>query len=386
MTFHKTILLFILQLLIQQSSSTTSLRPHHHLINNVITTNQYYDPKKIWTPQLVPNCILHSGTQRVFAVEMRTPTYSNVWERQFRLSSLPTEIQSRVRCKDWSDTIDSHLRLTENGGQGPSPPTSKCEVDHRYFVGSKRTMLACLLGLRPLSFFNNANVLILGLGGGSMPMQLGTSLFPKSKVTTIELDKAVVTLARSCFGFPSISIDSNLRVVVDDAVSYVNEAAKTVALNKKDKVKNDPGNSNVHETYNLIINDIANNMLSSGPVGGNVHDALHSLEFFSNIVQLLQPNGIFIMNQRQNIGTDTDELSTLSGIEENMKKAGFGTTRALLNDKVSRSILIGSLKKGETFDLIQVLRGNCEQLGLVAEKGEQWRDVNVLVEELSAFV
>ena len=40
-----------------------------------------------------------------------------------------------------------------------------------------------------------------------------------------------------------------------------------------------------------------------------------------------------------------------------MKKAGFGTTRALLNDKVSRSILIGSLKKGETFDLIEVFMG-----------------------------
>ena len=83
------------------------------------------------------------------------------FERQLRFSGFPTEIESRVRCKglNWG---------SERGRRGGlSPYGTSCLADQRYFVGSKRTMLAAMLSMRPKSFFDNARVLIIGLGGGS---------------------------------------------------------------------------------------------------------------------------------------------------------------------------------------------------------------------------
>ena len=56
-----------------------------------------------------------------------------VWERQLRLASIPNEIESRCRCKGWG-------RAQGEASRGPNPPSPTCEIDERYFVGSKRTM------------------------------------------------------------------------------------------------------------------------------------------------------------------------------------------------------------------------------------------------------
>lgn len=362
-------LLVLFVVLLRLHSSTLGLkRPHQHLLNNInVVSSTLHHPTHLWTPQLVTNCIFRSGTQRVFAVEMRTPEYSNVWERQLRLSSLPTEIQSRVRCQGWYSDGDA------SGGQGPVPPTPSCVVDLRYLVGSKRTMLAATLSLRSAStFYQHANMLILGLGGGTQPMQM-RSLFPASTVTAVELDASVVTLAQKCFGFPHA--DPKLRVVVDDAVSFVSKSAASIR-------------HTTFQTYNLIINDIANNLLSMGSIGSSVHDSMHTEQFFNDIRQLLTSNGLFIMNQLMIMkGDDTThtELEIISMIEQNMKKAGFKTTRALLNDKVGRAILIGSVIE-EQFEFMKTLKENCAELGLSESKGERWRNVDILTHELSAFV
>ena len=86
-------------------------------------------------------------------------------------------------------------------------------------------------------------------------------------------------------------------------------------------------------------------------------------------------------------GDDTThtELEIISMIEQNMKKAGFKTTRALLNDKVGRAILIGSVIE-EQFEFMKTLKENCAELGLSESKGERWRNVDILTHELSAFV
>jgi hypothetical protein len=363
----------VLLIVLSPVISSTNLRyPNHHLINNV----QINTPKaSTWKPQLVPSCIIKSGTKKIFAVEMRTPTYDNVWERQFRISSLPTEIMSRVRCQDWSSDQDKY------GGRGPNPPTPNCVVDEKYYVGSKRTMLAATLGLRDFNFFFHANFLILGLGGGNQPMQF-RSLFPLATVSAVEIDKEDLELAQKCFG---LTKDKKIHIYIDEASSFISSSA----ANSK---------HTTFQTYDIIINDIATNIVSlnSGISGaGNTHDSFHSIDFFSNVVKLLNhPNGLFLMNQRLNkvdptkVGTKNDSnADVLNEIELTMKQGGFQSVKSLVNVKVQRAIIIGSVNNDETFSNLQdLLIQNCEKLNLTIENGEYWRNVDILTEELNHYV
>lgn len=305
------------------------------------------------------------------------------------MSSLPTEIQSRVRCLDWSS---DHR---DDGGPGPMPPRAKCAIDPRYLVGGKRTMLAAFLSLRSIPKMSSLNVLVLGLGGGVIPMQL-LSLFPNLTVTVVELEAAVVQLANRCFGVP-VS-DANLRVVVEDAVSFIQKQIQVAA----------PAPA---QLFDLIINDISNDLINLDSIGGTANDSLHSISIFTSIVKLLKPEGLFIMNQIEVLGPADDavgesrkmkkrglrtsgdndsstsnEQGVLEAIQQNMRDGGFLTTRALLNEKVGRAIMVGSLKANDSFDHVRVLRSNANELGLSTEKGEHWRDVDSLEKELRAFV
>ena len=384
-------LLWFVFFVVASSSSSSSLllqtlstkKSHPHLLDNL---NIPIQPPhaRTWTPQLVDGCRMSSGAQTIFAVEMRTPQFGNVWERQFRISSLPTEIQSRVRCQGWGSDWDAF------GGPGPTPPTPQCVVDPRYYVGSKRTMLAATLGLRDYTLLYHANFLILGLGGGSQPMQL-RNLFPLASISVVEIDKDDVALAKKCFG---LSSDKHIRVHIDEASSFVRASASA-------STRNTP--------FDMIINDIPNPIFSmwqtslynldragvSKTLPGQ--DSLHSLAFFTNIVRLLHPShGVFLMNQKlspnvaQSNGHGTFSRSNtdvLAVVEMTMKKAGFKSIKSLVNPKVNRAIIIGSVNKEETFDHLKaMLVQNCKKLHLDLEHNEHWRNVDLLIEELGKYL
>ena len=74
----------------------------------------------------------HIGWDAAHSVVEEMSQYG-VWERQLRLASIPNEIESRCRCKGWG-------RAQGEASRGPNPPSPTCEIDERYFVGSKRTM------------------------------------------------------------------------------------------------------------------------------------------------------------------------------------------------------------------------------------------------------
>lgn len=304
-----------------------------------------------WTPQLVPSCRFATNNYQIFAVEMRTPEYGNVWERQLRISTLPTEIESRVRCLDWDDSSNPY------GGAGPRPPTASCNVDDTYFVGSKRTMLAAILALKDYTFLSQFKfkVLILGLGGGNQPRQI-RSLFPESEVHTVEIDEHVVQLAQKCFGLSTT--DPKQHVYVDEAAAFVRKAA---AANTK---------------YDLIIDDIPRTAVAA------TADGLHSATFYTNIVHVLTPNGLFLTNVELLQGTSSTDTSAVT--EGELKNSGFLATRSLMNLKVSRAIVIGSINTAEEITFNN-LKENCHILNLTIENGEQWRNCNILREELDSF-
>ena len=173
--------------------------------------------------EFVPEgCVFQSSlVGEIKALETQSYMSPSRWERQLRYSSLPHEIETRVRCTNWGEEIDTHV--------------ASCDSDQKYYVGSKRTMLAAMLGARPASFYEHANILIIGLGGGSQPMQL-RSLFPNCAVTVVEIDEHVVEAAKTCFG---LKTDENLKVVTEDATKFVQNIP--------------PG------TFDLVINDVVTN-------------------------------------------------------------------------------------------------------------------------------
>lgn len=82
--------------------------------------------------------------------------------------------------------------------------------------GYTRMMMSGLL-LNP----DPERILVVGLGGGVLPMALAT-LLPDSHIDIVEIDPAVVRMAEEYFGFAS---GPQLRVVVQDARVYGKRAA-----------------------------------------------------------------------------------------------------------------------------------------------------------------
>jgi spermidine synthase len=82
--------------------------------------------------------------------------------------------------------------------------------------GYTRMMMSGLL-LNP----DPKRILVVGLGGGILPMALAT-LLPDSHIDIVEIDPAVVRMAEEYFGFAS---GPQLRVVVQDARVYGKRAA-----------------------------------------------------------------------------------------------------------------------------------------------------------------
>jgi|TARA_B100000809_G_scaffold46262_1_gene40673 spermidine synthase len=64
-------------------------------------------------------------------------------------------------------------------------------------------------------------ILVAGLGGGSIPMTLN-NLFPEAKIDVVEIDQAVVNVAKEYFFFEE---NDNMKVTVKDARVFVKRAA-----------------------------------------------------------------------------------------------------------------------------------------------------------------
>ncbi|HCQ31386.1 TPA: hypothetical protein DIU27_03325 [Candidatus Collierbacteria bacterium] len=65
-------------------------------------------------------------------------------------------------------------------------------------------------------YFIPKTILILGLGGGSNTL-LVSRLYPKAKITAVEIDPFMVEISRKYFGIGRVK---NLEIVVDDALNF----------------------------------------------------------------------------------------------------------------------------------------------------------------------
>ncbi|GAA6203795.1 fused MFS/spermidine synthase [Thalassotalea sp. SU-HH00458] len=156
------------------------------------------------------------------------------------------------------------------------------------------------------------NILIVGLGGGTMSNTLH-QLYPNAKIENIEIDPAVIKVARQYFSFFE---NDNITSKVQDGRIFVKRAAL-----KKQK-------------YDWIILDAFN--------GDYIPEHLMTKEFLQETKTLLSENGVLSAN--------TFSVSELYAHESATYKAVFGDFFNVRNRKNSNRIILtanSALPSGE---------------------------------------
>ncbi len=128
------------------------------------------------------------------------------------------------------------------------------------FTYTKMMMSALLLNPNP------KRVLIAGLGGGTLPTALA-ELFPEAQIDIVEIDPAVVAVAKRFFGFAETA---KLKVFTQDARVFTKRAL----------IRN--------ATYDLIMLDAYN--------GDYIPEHLMTREYLNETKSLLTDNGIIAAN------------------------------------------------------------------------------------------
>ena len=147
-------------------------------------------------------------------------------------------------------------------------------------------------------------ILIIGLGGGTMSNTLH-QLYPSSHIDNVEIDPAVITVAREYFGFFE---NSHVRSVVQDGRIFVKRAVLK------------------QQTYDWIILDAFN--------GDYIPEHLMTKEFFEETKALLSDDGVLSAN--------TFAVSKLYQHESATYHAVFGDFYNVSNIKNSNRIILTS--------------------------------------------
>ena len=164
------------------------------------------------------------------------------------------------------------------------------------FLYTRMMMAALLLNPAP------QRVLIVGLGGGTVPSAIA-QLFPQALIDVVEIDSAVVEVARRFFGFVA---NERLRVHIQDARTFVRRAARN------------------GETYDLVMLDAYNSEY--------IPEHLMTREFLVDARSLLSEDGALAAN--------TFASSRLYDHESTTYSAVFGTFFNLrLPDSANRVVL-----------------------------------------------
>jgi spermidine synthase len=132
--------------------------------------------------------------------------------------------------------------------------------DHLVFEYTQMMLGALFLNPDP------HNILVIGLGGGTLPLTL-QRLLPHADIDTVEVDPAVITVAQHYFGF---HVDAHLHVIEQDGRAYVRQAIRA------------------GKRYDLIMLDAYDNQY--------IPEHLLTREFLSEVRTLLQSGGIVAAN------------------------------------------------------------------------------------------
>jgi len=187
----------------------------------------------------------------------------------------------------------------------------------KFNVKSSKTQQSCFLKSQPQQLVFNytkllmtsllmmpepKRILIIGLGGGTMSNTLA-QIYPQSQIDNVEIDKAVIKVARDYFGFFE---NNQIKTYNQDGRIFIKRA-----LLKK-------------QQYDWIILDAFN--------GDYIPEHLMTKEFLQEAKALLSKNGVLSAN--------TFSLSELYAHESATYKAVFGDFYQVSNQTNSNRIII----------------------------------------------
>lgn len=192
--------------------------------------------------------------------------------------------------------------------------------DPEFLVFPYTRMMMGALYLNP----NPSRILVIGLGGGTLPMTL-RALLPDALIDAVEIDPAVVTAARAYFGFKE---DEKLKVFTEDGRVFVKKAIKAEAK------------------YDLIMLDAFED--------DYIPEHLLTREYLEEVKRILTPTGVVAANTFSSSGLYPYESATYA--------AAFG---GFYNLKSSNRVIWA--QQGELTPLVTVQQ-NAKALEMPFEK------------------
>jgi spermidine synthase len=170
------------------------------------------------------------------------------------------------------------IRLTENaaglrtlrfGDDGPSQSIVKVGDARHLELPYARVLPACLAFTQ-----NPRRILIVGLGGGTLPRFLH-SHFPEMMIDVVELDPEVVALAKEYCGFEE---DSRLRVTVNDGRDFIEASSGGYDVIILDSFDTDsiPTHLTTRESGSVVRNALAPEGIAVANVWGRATNPLYA--------------------------------------------------------------------------------------------------------------
>lgn len=141
------------------------------------------------------------------------------------------------------------------------------------------------------------NILLLGLGGGSVPYIIRREMKINNPLTAIEIDPLMIQIAKEEFDVESLG---NLTIIQADAETWI---------------------SNCYEKYACIIIDIF--------IDDQVPESIQTIEFLNEIKRILLPGGRLFFNTIQRNKNQSIENSTLY---QNLKQLGFNLNIEIVDE------------------------------------------------------
>lgn len=134
------------------------------------------------------------------------------------------------------------------------------DTDRLVFDYTKMSFAGLLLNPDP------SNVLVIGLGGGSIPLTFA-DLYPQAQIDVVEIDEAVVKVAEEFFFFEETE---NMQVYVDDGRPFIKRAGIR------------------GQTYDYIVLDAFS--------GDYIPEHMLTREFLEEVKRIMSPESVLVAN------------------------------------------------------------------------------------------
>lgn len=141
------------------------------------------------------------------------------------------------------------------------------------------------------------NILLLGLGGGSVPYIIRKEMNLNNSITAIEIDPLMIQIAKEEFDVEALG---NIKIIQADAVTWIHKCS---------------------EMYSCIIIDVF--------IDDQVPVSIQSIDFLNDIKRILLPGGRLFFNTIQRNKNRNPQNFTLY---QNLKDLGFNLNMEVVDE------------------------------------------------------